>query len=335
MDREVTWDVTKEVNKINDWRLTDDIMGQSINLLRSQNFISDNDIPNLGVDFAYLYQRDNGVLEGLFKVFINNSNKVFPMALQENKLKVLNINDTQYKGAIDMMLEMHPCLRQAPEETPIQRRRKEKNNSILRTKNIEVSKSLKCIYNDDEIVLKSKEEICKRAIASLLVIQLSYDARTPNYNSARDYVNKMLENYGVTKYVNAKEYRILTGNYTEQDLIDMDWAYEAYWSICWCLGLVRDITDASTTCDCNYAINLVASSSNFDDFFNKCNLRSKEEILDMEDLYLRYTWAINEKKINNRASIGNLIPSNVIERRRGLEWVISPELDWYNVYLGA
>ena len=46
-------------------------------------------------------------------------------------------------------------------------------------------------------------------------------------------------------------------------------------------------------------------------------------------------WAINEKKINPNSSIGNLNASNVIERRRGLEWVISKENDWYNISMSA
>lgn len=106
-------------------------------------------------------------------------------------------------------------------------------------------------------------------------------------------------------------------------------------AICWILGLVDDISDGGMTCDCDSAIRFVLSTSSFEDFKSKCKLRSKEEILDMEDLYFRYEWAINENKINLNASIGNLNSSNVRERYRGLKWALSNEDDWYNLSLGA
>ena len=57
--------------------------------------------------------------------------------------------------------------------------------------------------------------------------------------------------------------------------------------------------------------------------------------LDMQDLYYRYQWAINDSKINPGSSKGELDPSVVIERRRALEWVLSDENDWYDIQLNA
>ena len=57
--------------------------------------------------------------------------------------------------------------------------------------------------------------------------------------------------------------------------------------------------------------------------------------MDMLDLYLRYNWAINDAKVNPQASIGKLNPSTVIERRRGLEWVVSDVEDWYEISMRA
>ena len=93
------------------------------------------------------------------------------------------------------------------------------------------------------------------------------------------------------------------------------------------------IYDASDVCDCNYAIQLFKKSISYEDFKNKCNLRSVNEILDMLDLYYRYHWACVEKRIKPETSIGNLNPSVVVERRRGLEWIISKTQDWYDISL--
>ena len=53
----------------------------------------------------------------------------------------------------------------------------------------------------------------------------------------------------------------------------------------------------------------------------------------MLDLYYRYSWACRENKIDSITRIGKLNPDVVIERRRGLEWLISKETDWFNISL--
>lgn len=45
--------------------------------------------------------------------------------------------------------------------------------------------------------------------------------------------------------------------------------------------------------------------------------------------------AVNESNVNPEAAIGNLNPSVVIERRRGLEWIISDIDDWYDIDMPA
>ena len=148
------------------------------------------------------------------------------------------------------------------------------------------------------------------------------------------FFKKLLKKYDVEDALISKEKRIFDGTYTSQDAIDMDWAYETFWSIFWALGFVDDISDASELCDSLQAIQLIAKNASVDDLKSKSKLRDVEEILDMLDLYYRYHWAVvNKLFIDENTNIGNLIPSNVIERRRGLEWLISSEEDWYNISL--
>ena len=127
----------------------------------------------------------------------------------------------------------------------------------------------------------------------------------------------------------------MDGSYSMQDAIDMDWAYEALWSLLWSLGFVKDISDASDVCDCQMVIDLIMGCKTVDDLVNKSKLRSKEEILDALDLHMRYNWAINDAKVNQSTSIGTLNPSTVIERRRGLEWLVTDVDDWYDLTLPA
>ena len=53
----------------------------------------------------------------------------------------------------------------------------------------------------------------------------------------------------------------------------------------------------------------------------------------MTDLYYRYHWACVEKSINPQTNIGDLNPEVVLERRKGLEWLISTKDDWNEISL--
>ena len=195
--------------------------------------------------------------------------------------------------------------------------------------------NLLCLYEDSNVKLKDIDFVCKKAIATFIAIQVACDINNNKYEESLKYFVPLLKKFNVEDFLNSKEKRILDGTYDSQDPIDMDWAYEIYWSICWALGIVDDIKDGGKMCDCNAAIDFVMSLNSVDDFKEKCKVRSIAEILDMQDLYFRYHWAINEYTVNSSVSIGNLNPSNVIERRRGLDWIISDVDDWYDLSLNA
>lgn len=339
-----------EVNQISNVGLVREVIDKSLNFLITQNKIDPSKTGEITHEFGYIYTRDDGFVEALFK-FTLEDGTIYRMALQENKILLLNLDEETYQDTVTTMKNTHACLRNNDfKETELQIARKQKNNEYLKAHNITFSDKMSCIYEDSQVKLKSLDEICKRAIASLLVIQISCDIRNNRYNESRAFFLPLLEKYDVLNSFNGKELRILSSDYPKdkQDLIDMDWAYEAYWALCWCLGLIDDISDASAICDCDKAIffvmdpiknpekaGLFKKKAPFDTFRDRCHLRSVSEILDMQDLYYRYSWAINEKKINESTSIGNLDSSVVLERRRALEWIISDVDDWYDVNLSA
>lgn len=220
-------------------------------------------------------------------------------------------------------------------KTKNKKNRRMKNNKYLNSNGITFNEELLCCVNDEDVKIKSIDEICKRALASLLTIQIACDINNKNYKESLKHFSPLYKEFNVENCLNSKEQRIIDGTYTDQDLIDMDWEYEAYWSICWCLGLIGDIKNANVLCDCSKAISFVAKASSFEDFKNKCNLRTLDEILDMQDLYYRYNWAINDCNIHPNTVSSSLNYSNVKERRRGLEWIISSEKDWYDLRLFA
>jgi len=304
----------------------------AISLLLNNSFIQANNLENLTLHWGYIFTKTDGMLEAIFKIIYEE--RIFYFGIQNGNMTLININEQQYNEIIDYMKKNHECLNNI-NETEQQKNRRIKNNQYLIENNITANVNLLCYINDDNITIKSIDEICKRAIACLITIQIACDINNGNYKEALDFFIPLYKKYGVENNLTSKEKRIVNGNYNRQDIIDMDWCYESYWTLCWCLGLVDDIKNASVLCDCNKAISIFKSSKSFDEFKSKCKIRSINEILDMHDLYFRYNWAINNKKIDESTSIGNLNISNVIERRRALEWIISSENDWSNILLNT
>lgn len=211
--------------------------------------------------------------------------------------------------------------------------RRERTLKKMRELGIDTCSWLPLMESSEEVMLKSLDEICHRAIASLLVIQVACDIGNGDYEKSVGFFTELLEKYGVSDDLNATEQSLIDGTYSEQDAVNVAWTYEAYWSLVWALGLIEDISDASVICDCELAISLVNDCETYDEFKNKCKIRNIEEILDMLDIYYNYDWACTDKRINPGTKIGSLNTDVVPERRRGLEWLISEEDDWFDISL--
>jgi len=212
--------------------------------------------------------------------------------------------------------------------------RREKTHERLKTMGIAINPYLPALERERE-EYRSLDEICRRAVASLLAIQVACDLSQGTYGEEeKEFYAELFGRYDAMGYLNDKEKRVVMAeDYSEQDLTDVVWTYESYWSLLWALGLVDDISDASECCDCMKAVHTVSDCSSYDEFVSKCKLRPWNEIMDMLDLYYCYHWACRNKRINPDTSIGNLNAEVVWERRRGLEWLVGEEDDWFGISL--
>ena len=208
-----------------------------------------------------------------------------------------------------------------------QQERKAASEAYIRSQGIGVFEGLPYCPDAGEVRLKSFDAICRRAVAALLMTQLALEASRNEQENVR-YFADMIRGFGLQNELNAKERRVYSGSGTQQDMLDV------VWSLVWALGLIEDIRDAGATCDCDKAIHLVADCKDMEAFKAQCHLRSIDEILDMLDLYYRYHWACVQKRaIDPNLPTGNLNEEVVWERRRGLEWLIAEEDDWYDIAL--
>lgn len=318
--------------------LEKDLIENGLKLLKQNNLALDATEENIQVEFAYTIKIEGRGGEALFR--IKKDDKAYVIALENDKLGIVGVKeenfgvvtDEQFYSSIAAKLNFwKPIDMTTYSNNPAER--KNKNEEYIKSQGIACNEHLGTVESSTDVKLKSIDEICMRAIVSYIVIQIACDINNGKYEESIKYFKPALDKYDGYKYLNQKEKRVVDGTYTMQDAIDLDWEYETLWSLLYALSLVNDIKNGGDICDCNYVIGLFCKFPALEEFKSRCKLRNIEEILDTLDLYYRYHWACVEKQINSETKIGNLNPSVVVERRRGLEWLISEEQDWYNISL--
>lgn len=148
-------------------------------------------------------------------------------------------------------------------------------------------------------------------------------------------MGKILDQFGVRDSLNAKERSVLEGTSSSQENVSVVWEYECCWALFWALGLIGDaqLTSVGEICDCDTLIGLISGCSSMDAFKSSCKLRGTEEILDMLDLFYRFHWVCVDHRIHPETPVGGLNEEIVMERRRGLEWLVTKETNWFDIPL--
>ncbi len=214
-------------------------------------------------------------------------------------------------------------------------KRKQRSIEILKKQNIPYFGGLPFIEPKEECLIRSAEEIAKRAITTLITIQMAYDISngTENLEEIKGFFTGILKSFDLLDELTENEKKIFTLDVTEQEVVNMMWKYEAYWTLIWALGLVEKLEFPSGICDCEYAVSVVSSHKNFDDFMKTVKLREIDEILDETDLIYRYDWACVNARLKGEMPPANMDSSVVVERHRGLNWLVGAygSEDWDNV----
>ncbi|CUU48467.1 hypothetical protein BCD96_002725 [Clostridium beijerinckii] len=162
----------------------------------------------------------------------------------------------------------------------------------------------------------------------MIAIQVACDINSgENIEESREFFKGFLKRYGVTNELTESEKKIIFGTPEKQDVINMAWKYEAYWTLIWALGILDELDYPSQICDCDFAINVVADCKDFNEFMKKVNLRSIDQILNEADLIYRYNWACVDARIHGQNMPAQLDSGVVFERHWGLNWLIGKGTD--------
>ena len=208
-----------------------------------------------------------------------------------------------------------------------QEQRKQESMAILKEHGITTAEVLPYIESTDEITIRTKEEVVKRAIALLLIALYAEGLCTGEPRQEhREWVETLIQAYGADDFFSPKERAFLDNDNPEQlESINFSWQYEPLSVLLWALGFL-ELEDAlgipATICDVPKVGGAMKHCLIYKKIFKQANLRGKEAILDQADLIYRYDWACVEERIHhpeNRTNEWGV----VMERHKALNWLIN------------
>jgi hypothetical protein len=179
---------------------------------------------------------------------------------------------------------------------------------------------------------KTQEDIAKRAVALIIVIQYAFNiTQGEDPLSSKAYFIDILQKFDVVDQLTPLEQKLFSDEEPIiEEAVNITWQYEAYWVLIWALGLVDTLSFPDQLCDCDYAINVIFSCETYEAFYSKTFLRRKEEIIDEADKIYRLHWACVNNRIKGLEAPAGLNEGIIVERRRGLFWMMG-EGEWDNI----
>ena len=221
-----------------------------------------------------------------------------------------------------------------PTEADIQR--KQNSIEILKSKKIPYLEELRAAVFDAETTLQSKEIILQRLIATYatavqaeIYVSGKYDNPEQKMKEQIDLLN---EKYHVSEYFSPKEKEYIDHPPVKEPKLfnSYAWRYECCAVFLWALSLL-DLKEPNQICEAVELGNIIWNHD-FDSLSKAAKLRSKEEILSLQDLTLRYNWACVDARINNK-TIESLDFGVIYERHYALNWLLTVDgiSDWDTV----
>lgn len=197
-----------------------------------------------------------------------------------------------------------------------------------------VMETLKASVYESECVIPSKEDIVHR-LACIFAAAVCSEACNYEPDKAAGMVKGMLseleEKYFVSKYFSNEE-----REYTQNPLNHPDmhpkfgWRYEGCAVLLWALGL-WELGEPTKICDAG-EVGKILWNNDFNSLCEISSVKSKEEILDMQDLILRYDWACVDARIKGQEM--KIVDGEIVyEWHYALNWLTNANYtaDWDSI----
>ncbi|WP_294120690.1 DUF4272 domain-containing protein [Sphingomonas sp.] len=176
----------------------------------------------------------------------------------------------------------------------------------------------------DEPEQRSSESAVERLLCLHAVAAASYGFSKRN---ARAW----LEQEGLWSKLEGDEERFLLSPVGQTALFQ--WQVQGIYILAWALGVIEAV-NLWKPCPDDLVLKLpnVKVAPSTTELRGSLALRSLEEIAGAADLAYCLHWAVRDARLSGRAAPGDIEETEIMERRRALEWLISDE-DWYAISL--
>lgn len=214
------------------------------------------------------------------------------------------------------------------EITKDQKERKVSSENIIKNKSIKVNKNLPFIESEKETTLRTVKEIAERVTILTITNQVAFN--NMEGNQAIEY----LKNYNLWELVTPNE-KIFLENPTDERKNQETWKCEGIWVLMWSLKIINELDFPDKMADLGlipsekYPIGEDKDPNIF--IGSQKEIRTKNEILNMNDLYYRMDWACVDGRINQK-QLAEINCGVVYERHYALNWLINyMEEDWDDI----
>ncbi len=207
-------------------------------------------------------------------------------------------------------------------ETETDIARKNCSMEICRRKEIYVPEHLRNYVTEGNCRIPEKAEILRRAIcifATGVCSEIFREGGSRDTKQFMDILNALEEQYSFRASLSPLEQSYIKDPLKHNsDHIYYDWRYEDCNVLLWALGYTK-LGEPDHTCDVSLLGDLIFKN-NFESLMANARPKSKEEILDLQDLIYRYDWACVEARVKG-SHPENLDPSVVYEWHYALNWL--------------
>ncbi|RAJ19952.1 DUF4272 domain-containing protein [Pedobacter cryoconitis] len=119
----------------------------------------------------------------------------------------------------------------------------------------------------------------------------------------------------------------------EKSEIKFSWYQESLYVLLWCLSIVPHMSEPDKEADLESYLELFPPEQTIESFFERCKLRSVDELQLELDYYYNLHWLSRHRAELKMTTVDNLNKSVVLERRKALEWVVDEKLSWDDINL--
>ena len=205
--------------------------------------------------------------------------------------------------------------------------RQKKNIELIKNQNIPFIEGMQSVPINSVTTLKTKEEIIKRMLGDYVISYFCILSLNYKFDPQK-IINEMDQKLNIKTVLSSNDLQIVNDIIDKKMPIEMikqrSWLIEGCAVLMWVLGLL-DKPNSDKQCDLDQITNILIGCSSYEDLVLKCNLRSKEEIMEFDDLLIRYRWACRQARIKNIA-LPQLNESIIQEQNSELDWVLDFEL---------